>query len=168
MMSTSNERRGYLPKRMHRKPFRSVLSRPPIRSDRSGLGWTPLPPSRAVSGALVLSMDIEYMACMPNLKISNRNTIQATGCQDMEVLSGILHFLVTKYKDRGFQYDPTNKLVRAVQDVCLELSIRPGFVGDVVLANVHFKLGWRIDRLQSEQTEKIFFVLGLSTRRNEY
>lgn len=37
----------------------------------------------------------------------------------------------------------------------------PGFVGDVVLANVHFKLGWRIDRLRLRDvmnTERSKFV----------
>lgn len=50
MMSTSTHRKGDLLKRMRNNPFRSVLS-----------------------------MDVEYKGCMPNLKISNRNTIQATG-----------------------------------------------------------------------------------------
>ena len=49
MMSTSTHRKGDLLKRMRNNPFRSVLS-----------------------------MDVEYKGCMPNLKISNRNTIQAT------------------------------------------------------------------------------------------
>ena len=39
MMSTSTDRRGGVPKRLRRKPFRSVLS-----------------------------MDIEYLGCMPNLR----------------------------------------------------------------------------------------------------
>ena len=65
MISTSTHRRGDLPKRMYRPPFRSVLS-----------------------------MDVEYKGAMPNLKISGRNTIQATGCQNMEVLSQILGYLV--------------------------------------------------------------------------
>ena len=49
MLSTSTHRRGDLLKRMRNNPFRSVLS-----------------------------MDVEFNGCMPNLKISNRNTIQAT------------------------------------------------------------------------------------------
>lgn len=103
MLSTSTHRRGNLDKRMQSAPFRSVLS-----------------------------MDIEYRGAMPNLKISNRNTIQATGCQNMEVLSEILAFLVTTYRGRGFHPAPGSRPV--------------AFVGDIVLANVHFHLGWRIDR----------------------
>jgi hypothetical protein len=49
MMSTSTHRKGDLLKRLRNNPFRSVLS-----------------------------MDVEYKGYMPNLKISNRNTIQAT------------------------------------------------------------------------------------------
>lgn len=109
-VSTSTHRRGVIPKRMFSVPFRSVLS-----------------------------MDVEYRGAMPNLKISNRNTIQATGCQNMEVLSEILHYLVTKYRGRGFnpiEYGPGRP------------GRVPAFVGDIVLANVHFKLGWRVDRIR--------------------
>ena len=49
MLSTSTHRKGDLLKRLRNNPFRSVLS-----------------------------MDVEYKGYMPNLKISNRNTIQAT------------------------------------------------------------------------------------------
>jgi hypothetical protein len=55
MMSTSTHRKGDLLKRMRNNPFRSVLS-----------------------------MDVEYKGCMPNLKISNRNTIQATGLMQFD------------------------------------------------------------------------------------
>lgn len=49
MASTCNARRGHLEKRMSTVPFRSVLS-----------------------------LDIEYKGGMPNFKISNRGTVQAT------------------------------------------------------------------------------------------
>lgn len=39
---------------------------------------------RAHSFRSVLSLDVEYGGYMPNLKISRRNTIQATGCQSLE------------------------------------------------------------------------------------
>ena len=71
MISISTHRRGTLDKRMQSSPFRSVLS-----------------------------LDIEYKGAMPNLKISNRNTIQATGCQDMQILGEILGFLVHTYRNR--------------------------------------------------------------------
>jgi hypothetical protein len=118
MLSTSTHRRGNLEKRMQSVPFRSVLS-----------------------------VDIEYRGAMPNLKISNRNTIQATGCQNMEVLCAgapasdaaggsrrdILAHLVSTYRNRGF-------------DVPEGVTSPVAFVGDIVLANIHFKLGWRVDR----------------------
>ena len=50
MVSTSTQRRGRLKKRLRRNPFRSVLS-----------------------------VDVQYKTFMPNLKISDRNTVQATG-----------------------------------------------------------------------------------------
>jgi hypothetical protein len=127
MLSTSTHRRGDLLKRMRNNPFRSVLS-----------------------------MDVEFNGCMPNLKISNRNTIQATetdpihfflvvfhelcsskGCQDMQTMSDILGFLVNTYRNRGFN---------DIHPRCPAIDGCPGFVGDIVLANVHFKLGWRVDR----------------------
>jgi hypothetical protein len=55
----------------------------------------------------------------------------------MQVLSDILCFLVHTYRNRGFNDAIPNNPV---------MSGTPGFVGDVVLANVHFKLGWRVDR----------------------
>ena len=109
MISISTHRQGTLDKRMQSTPFRSVLS-----------------------------LDIEYRGAMPNLKISNRNTIQATGCQDMQLLGEILAFLVCSYQDRGFDLPPAAGLRR--QPVT--------FVGDIVLANIHYKLGWRVDRLR--------------------
>lgn len=54
----------------------------------------------------------------------NRNTIQATGCQDMSALGHILQHLLRTYHNQGFEYDNSNPFV--------------GFVGDVVLANLHF------------------------------
>ena len=59
------------------------------------------------------------------------------GCQDMQVLSDILCFLVHTYRNRGFNDAISNNPA---------MDGTPGFVGDVVLANVHFKLGWRVDR----------------------
>ena len=82
----------------------------------------------------VLSVDVEHQGYMPNLKISARNTVQVTGAQDMQVLGDILHYLVTEYAGRGFTLSK--------QVPC------PGFVGDVVLANVHFRLNFRLDRLR--------------------
>ena len=78
----------------------------------------------------VLSMDVEWRGYMPNLKISGRNTIQVTGAQDLEVLGDILRFLCNEYAGRG---------IRVTGPV-------PGFVGDIVLANVHFRLDFRVDR----------------------
>jgi hypothetical protein len=83
----------------------------------------------------VLSLDVEHRGFMPNLKVSARNTVQVTGAQDMEVLGDILHFLVTAYRGRGFEVVDNG-------------GMRPGFVGDVVLANVHFRLNFRLDRLR--------------------
>lgn len=103
MMGTAAMRRGHLAKRMKRhQTFRSVLS-----------------------------MDIAYRGSMPNLKVSNRNTIQLTGCQDLAALGDILRHLVTTYEGRGFT---------------LTAGTAPGFVGDVVLANVYFRLGFKLDR----------------------
>ena len=79
----------------------------------------------------VLSMDVEYNGFMPNLKISGRNTLQVTGAQDLRTLGDILQFLVQEYNGRGF----------TVID-----QQASGFTGDVVLANVHFKLNFRLDR----------------------
>lgn len=107
MMGTAAMRRGHLEKRMKRpQTFRSVLS-----------------------------MDIAYRGSMPNLKVSNRNTIQLTGCQDLAALGDILHHLVTTYEGRGFT------LAEGAST-----TARPGFVGDVVLANVYFRLGFKLDR----------------------
>ena len=107
MMGTASMRRGNLAKRMKRKQtFRSVLS-----------------------------MDIAYRGSMPNLKVSNRNTIQMTGCQDLAALGDILRHLVTTYAGRGFTLTAPPGTAAA-----------PGFVGDVVLANVYFRLGFKLDR----------------------
>lgn len=79
----------------------------------------------------VLSMDVEYNGFMPNLKISGRNTLQVTGAQDLQALGQILRYLVTTYNGRGFN---------------VNVNTPSGFVGDVVLANVHFKMSFRLDR----------------------
>ena len=79
----------------------------------------------------VLSMDVEYNGYMPNLKVSARNTVQVTGAQNMDALGAILHHLLTQYEGRGFDVVDRN---------------RAGFVGDVVLANVHFRMNLRLDR----------------------
>lgn len=79
----------------------------------------------------VLSMDVEYNGFMPNLKISARNTLQVTGAQDLQALGHIFRYLVTTYNGRGFRVNP---------------DAPSGFVGDVVLANVHFKMSFRLDR----------------------
>lgn len=50
----------------------------------------------------------------------------------MEILSEILGYLVHTYRNKGFDVEPEAPPV--------------AFVGDIVLANVHFKLGWRVDR----------------------
>lgn len=159
MICTSTHQRGNLPKRLFGVPFRSVLS-----------------------------MDIECGGGMPNLKISDRNTIQPgvcvcdaspnpqhpsctrpcasrprdarlggngqadllffrgkkkhgrspSGTQNMDMLAHILRFLVTRYRDRGFTVVSGNGGTSSQPP--------PAFVGDIVLANVHFKLGWRVDR----------------------
>ena len=62
----------------------------------------------------------------------------AIGCQDMELLGEILHYLVTRYRNRGFD----------VPSDTLEQPPPVMFVGDIVLANIHYKLGWRVDRLR--------------------
>ena len=102
MLTSCEAQHGNLQKRIGRTPFRSVLS-----------------------------LDVQWMDLMPNLKISRRNTIQATGCQNFTAFGKILHFLVERYKGRGI----------TLQDGNIH-----GFVGDIVLANVHFQVGWRIDR----------------------
>ena len=78
----------------------------------------------------VLSMDIEYDGYMPNLKISARNTVQITGAQDMNAIGAILHHLVHTYSGKGI--------------VVEHRDFAPGFVGDVVLANVHFRMNMRL------------------------
>ena len=70
---------------------------------------------------------------MPNLKISGRNTLQVTGAQDLQALGDILHYLLREYNGRGF----------VVEDPQIA-----GFVGDIVLANMYFKLGFRLDRVR--------------------
>ena len=80
----------------------------------------------------VLSMDVEWRGYMPNLKISGRNTLQVTGAQNLEVLGDILRHMCTEYRDRGLAVT----------------GAAPGFVGDIVLANVHFRLGFRVDRVR--------------------
>ena len=50
----------------------------------------------------------------------------------MEVLGDILHFLCREYRDRGVRVTGS--------------AGAAGFVGDVVLANVHFRLNYRVDR----------------------
>jgi hypothetical protein len=55
----------------------------------------------------------------------------------MQILSDILHFLVHTYRNRGFN---------PIASIHPSIDESPGFVGDIVLANVHFKLGWRVDR----------------------
>jgi hypothetical protein len=79
----------------------------------------------------VLSMDVEYNGFMPNLKISGRNTLQVTGAQDIPTLGDILKHLIQRYNGKG---------------IVVHNPICSGFVGDVVLANVHFKLNFRLDR----------------------
>jgi hypothetical protein len=60
---------------------------------------------------------------MPNFKISGRNTIQATGCQNMAIIGEILQWLVATFRDRGIQ----------VHD-----EATAGFVGDVVMTNIFY------------------------------
>ena len=76
-------------------------------------------------------MDVEYNGYMPNLKISGRNTLQVTGAQDLHILGDILQYLVQEYSGQG---------------ITVTHPSSAGFVGDVVLANVHFKLNFRLDR----------------------
>ena len=72
----------------------------------------------------VLSVDIQHGKRMPNLKISKQNTIQITGCCEMGLLDAILLHLTTTYLGRGF----------VVTNQCA------GFVCDIVLSNVFFKV----------------------------
>lgn len=51
----------------------------------------------------------------------------------MEILGVCLAYLVTAYRNRGF-----NVAANATEPVT--------FVGDTVLANIHYKIGWKIDR----------------------
>jgi hypothetical protein len=81
----------------------------------------------------VLSLDVEHRGYMPNLKISARNTMQITGAQNLAVVGDILSYLLTEYRGRGF-------------NVASGGTDAPGFVGDIVLANVHFRLDFRLDR----------------------
>jgi hypothetical protein len=55
--------------------------------------------------------------------ISGRNTIQATGCQNMAIIGEILQWLVTTFRDRGIR----------VHD-----EATAGFVGDVVMTNIFY------------------------------
>ena len=66
---------------------------------------------------------------------------------------------------KGFQFlpvTPATKTLSIFIGQFLPVVPTPGFVGDVVLANVHFKLGWRIDRLrlrnQDATQKKMTFV----------
>lgn len=103
MISNAEGHRGTLKKRQECAPFRSVVS-----------------------------LDVQLGKCMPNLKISRRNTVQATGCQDMESFGRILHYLSVTYMGSGFS-SPNPHLPA-------------GYVGDIVLANVHFHIGWPVNR----------------------
>ncbi len=61
------------------------------------------------------------------------------GCQDLQALGDILTYLVTTYEGRGFS--------RTVVSAAAEgQGSGVGFVGDVVLANVYFRLGFKLDR----------------------
>lgn len=107
MATTATKRRGNLAKRMRcGKSFRSVLS-----------------------------LDVECGGHMPNLKISRRNTIQATGVQDLRALGAILQHLVAQYGTGGRGIDVVN-------------AADAGFVGEVVLANLQFRLDWPVRREQ--------------------
>lgn len=79
----------------------------------------------------VVSVDVEYQNATPNFKLSKRNTIQATGCQNMCAIGKILEHLVVTYMGKGF-----SKVHES--EAC-------GFVGDVVLANAHFETGFKVD-----------------------
>ena len=72
MVKCSKQMRGAVKKRIHSKPFKSVLS-----------------------------VDIQFGMRMPNLKISKQNTIQVTGCCQMSLLSAILSHLTTTYRGLG-------------------------------------------------------------------
>ena len=61
----------------------------------------------------------------------------------MSALGDILQFLVTTYRDRGFTVVLSSRPGAVAQ---------PGFVGDIVLANMHFKLGFRVDRVRLRDT----------------
>lgn len=104
MLRTATQRRGYLAKRTRRRPFRSVLS-----------------------------VDVEHDGGMPNLKLSDRGTVQVTGVRRLAQLGDILTHLLTRYWGRGFDPVPG----------CPE---PPGVLADIVLANQHFHLGFRVRR----------------------
>ena len=72
MVKCSKQMRGHVKKRIHSKPFKSVLS-----------------------------VDIQSGIRMPNLKISKQNTIQITGCCRMSLLDAILSHLTTTYQGLG-------------------------------------------------------------------
>lgn len=63
--------------------------------------------------------------------------LRTPGCQDLQALGDILSFLVTTYEGRGFSRTPQSTEGPGVA---------VGFVGDVVLANVYFRLGFKLDR----------------------
>lgn len=127
MATTATKRRGVLAKRLRKsQTFRSVLS-----------------------------LDVEYHQYMPNLKISARNTVQVPGRrQRPDADGGTGPPRAGRYPAppgdgvRGAWLQPTGCGARMP---CLPVDRRPemdppGFVGDVVLANVHFRLNCRLDR----------------------
>lgn len=79
----------------------------------------------------VLSMDIQYADMMPNIKISARNTIQITGCCSFGLLRHMLLFFVSDHMACGVKiFDP----------------IQAGFIIDIVLSNLFFRLPGAVDR----------------------
>lgn len=143
--------RGNLPKRMKRRQtFRSVLS-----MDVEYQGNMP--------NLKISSFCDSFFSLTPFIFLTitehRRNTLQMTihskptvnrprllpiirvyrgcGCQDLQALGDILSYLVNTYEGRGFTRtanpDPG-------------LGTAAGFVGDLVLENVYFRLGFKLDR----------------------
>jgi hypothetical protein len=87
----------------------------------------------------VLSLDVQFQSKMPNVKVSRKNTIQVTGCCSLSMLMEMLHSLVIQYTGQGISLSDT----------------KPGFVADIVLSNVYFRLPSAVNRkLISELVEQ--------------
>ena len=100
MMSYNGEKKGFLRKRQHSKPFKSVLS-----------------------------LDVQFKNKMPNVKVSRKNTLQVTGVCSIQLLMELLASFVSQYSGQG-----------------ITAGQHAGFVADIVLSNVYFRLPATLNR----------------------